>query len=368
MKGIYLTQEGIQEIEAKIARLEECAHNESDIDGIHFSSADAFGIGEISGEILTLKEILSYSTILPIEDEKTHEEKWFERFKCDYDTTKKSYLEQFYPNGVIILPTPNPSRLQLEMDGTYHIENGQSIALRSYQNIYIISDEKTKEKDWCLHQVQHEYHLTQAFVDNALLHYKIILTTDPKLIKDGIQPISDEFLEWFVKNPSCEEVKVENEKYILQHLFKAQEYKFRYKIIIPKEEPNPTTQVVREAMRIVSKEVRPPKVVREGLVKEELNLNCFDCNKSLQDCTCMEDTIDMKQETLEEAAERIAYNSTEENKGFPSIKIFIEGAKWQQERMYSEEEVKDILIKYQHYLTVDDDIDADEWFKQFKKK
>jgi hypothetical protein len=108
MKGIYLTQEGIQEIEAKIARLEECAHNESDIDGIHFSSADAFGIGEISGEILTLKEILSYSTILPIEDEKTYEEKWFERFKGDYDTTKKSYLEQFYPNGVIILPSKLP--------------------------------------------------------------------------------------------------------------------------------------------------------------------------------------------------------------------------------------------------------------------
>jgi hypothetical protein len=35
-----------------------------------------------------------------------------------------------------------------------------------------------------------------------------------------------------------------------------------------------------------------------------------------------------KQETLEEAAERLAYDSTEENKGFPSMKRFIEGAKW----------------------------------------
>jgi hypothetical protein len=31
-------------------------------------------------------------------------------------------------------------------------------------------------------------------------------------------------------------------------------------------QPNTTTQVVREAMRIVSKEVRAPKVVREGVV------------------------------------------------------------------------------------------------------
>lgn len=31
---------------------------------------------------------------------------------------------------------------------------------------------------------------------------------------------------------------------------------------------NSTTQVVREAMRIVSKDVRAPKAVREGKVKE----------------------------------------------------------------------------------------------------
>ena len=34
----------------------------------------------------------------------------------------------------------------------------------------------------------------------------IILTTDQDLIADGIQSIDDEFLEWFVKNPSCEYV------------------------------------------------------------------------------------------------------------------------------------------------------------------
>jgi parallel beta-helix repeat protein len=40
---------------------------------------------------------------------------------------------------------------------------------------------------------------------------KIILTTDTDLIKDGVQETPDEFLEWFVKNPSCEEVEVKKE-------------------------------------------------------------------------------------------------------------------------------------------------------------
>ena len=86
--------------------------------------------------------------------------------------------------------------------------------------------------------------------------------------------------------------------------------------------------------------------------------------------------ITMKQETLEEAAERIAYNSTEENKGFPSIKMFIQGAKWQQERSYSEEEVLDILENHTEYLNtfifqyIDrEDIEENKtWFEQFKKK
>jgi hypothetical protein len=52
------------------------------------------------------------------------------------------------------------------------------------------------------------------------------------LIKDGVQSIDDEFLEWFVKNPSCEFVEVDkNWNYPLD---KSWEYKLR---IIPKEEP-----------------------------------------------------------------------------------------------------------------------------------
>lgn len=53
---------------------------------------------------------------------------------------------------------------------------------------------------------------------------EITITTDQDLITNGVQAIDDEFLEWFVKNPSCEFVEVENMACS------------GYKIIIPKEE------------------------------------------------------------------------------------------------------------------------------------
>jgi hypothetical protein len=59
------------------------------------------------------------------------------------------------------------------------------------------------------------------------------LTTNNLLIKTGVQAIDDEFLEWFVKNPSCEWVEVESMINMIQ--FTPRE--FIYKIIIPQEEP-----------------------------------------------------------------------------------------------------------------------------------
>ena len=80
-----------------------------------------------------------------------------------------------------------------------------------------------------------------------------------------------------------------------------------------------------------------------------------------------------KQETLEEVAERL-YQYQSENPPYtiitPIAKIegFIEGAKWQQERMYSEEEVIKILYQF-HYDLVNSNFDTKEqWFQQFKKK
>ncbi len=34
------------------------------------------------------------------------------------------------------------------------------------------------------------------------------MTTDPELINDGVHPIGEEFLKWFVENPTCIKVEV----------------------------------------------------------------------------------------------------------------------------------------------------------------
>ena len=85
--------------------------------------------------------------------------------------------------------------------------------------------------------------------------------------------------------------------------------------------------------------------------------------------------------TLEEAAEnygwRIKTNTFSDrvkaNELANSAKQdFIAGAKWQAERMYSEEEVLDLLNKREDYINSEDNIfdyqSTNQWFEQFKKK
>jgi len=66
-----------------------------------------------------------------------------------------------------------------------------------------------------------------------------------------------------------------------------------------------------------------------------------------------------KQETLEEVAESLFPDSSIQKR------IFIKGAKWQSERMYSEEEVKFIISEALQSALVK--VDLEQWFKQFKK-
>ena len=70
----------------------------------------------------------------------------------------------------------------------------------------------------------------------------------------------------------------------------------------------------------------------------------------------------MKQETLEEAAERAVKSGL-----FKDETLFIAGAKWQQEQdknKYSQLDVVKILSKYE---TLSNE-DFNKWFEQFKKK
>ena len=76
-------------------------------------------------------------------------------------------------------------------------------------------------------------------------------------------------------------------------------------------------------------------------------------------------------ETLEEAAENYNLNTIN---AFGDYESFIAGAKWQQERMYSEEEVYELMDKREAFWVrykntyAQNYISLREWFEQFKKK
>ena len=231
--------------------------------------------------------------------------------------------------NIHVLPTDKETRLYLSNYGKeLNLASHPKTLYSTGQNIYITSDEEIKEGDWYCspNGITSKHNGTEMLPDNW---NKVILTTDLDLIKDGVQAIDDEFLEWFAKNPSCEEVGVktfEVEDYVgFAGHTSYPTFHNEYKIIIPSEEP--------------------------------------------------------KKETPEEAAERLfpVFNrSTPFGSKYPwtpqkEREAFKRGYRLAQERSYSEEEVYNIVNK-----TVDkfctffsDDLKqkvAKEWFEQFKKK
>jgi len=225
-------------------------------------------------------------------------------------------------------------------------------------HIYITSDEEIKEGDWVLYGFNLEtiyeggkdWKFTESDIikcislsdKGVLLHKKgstdkelckkIILTTDPDLIKDGVQAIDDEFLEWFVKNPSCEFVEWSSEK--IEGSFDGENWKYKYGTVIPQEEPKhisakPFLDNADEVIVIH----RP------------------------------------KQETIEETAKRLYPDTSTpgyiDQYSEIARKYFIEGAKWQAERMYSEEDLKSAFFNGGGMKDIEE---FNYWFEQFKKK
>jgi hypothetical protein len=211
---------------------------------------------------------------------------------------------------------------------------------------------------------------------------KIILTTDTKLIEDGVQAIDDTFLEWFVNNPSCEEVKIESWQ-------TKGEWELDYKIIIPQEE------FEKEKLKYAEDKINNKKALINAMYEAHKNRKKLNELESEQRCTCDDNTCDYceeqesiqilkeakeqatKQKTLEGAAEDFA-NSKKWMDGGASEwvqHIFKEGANWQAERMYSEEDMRE-AFKQGHksaramgsYNDITEQEDYNKWFEQFKKK
>jgi hypothetical protein len=128
--------------------------------------------------------------------------------------------------NIHVLPTDKPSRL-FKFANQLHLDTIPKEYYKKYQ-LYITNNEKIKEGEKCItfgsDKCKGQLDTFQSNVMYSRKPHKIILTTDQDLIKDGVQDIDDEFLEWFVKNPSCEEVDV----------LKIMSIR-KYKIIIPSQ-------------------------------------------------------------------------------------------------------------------------------------
>jgi hypothetical protein len=235
--------------------------------------------------------------------------------------------------NIHLIPTDKLSRLY-EFGGEYHLQIKSQENFRS-QHIYITSDEEIKDGDWYL-----DINLKQVFSkSNPQINVidwqkKIILTTDQDLIKDGVQAIDDAFLEWFVKNPSCESVEIRDYKLHFGSTI--------YKIIIPQEEPQFVTVNIDSA------------------TGEDLGKVSYIPLPNV-------DYVP-KQETLEEAAEK-QWGKLAIINDRSAVIAFKAGAKWQAERMYSEEDMREAFIAgTQFEEDYDYNLYMEKWFEQFKKK
>ena len=193
--------------------------------------------------------------------------------------------------NIHIIPIDKPSRLVRNSN-----ENTLKLCIQTLpldkeiycypQHIYITSDEQIQEgveNIWYYDSNFNKVTKWKGESNNYVSKWfkKIILTIDQDLIKDGVQSIDDDFLEWFVKNPSCEEVETiivstwcNNGKVCVCNVPKFCNEKrndFKYKIIIPKEEPKQET-LEEASLRLFPKVIADPYNPFEDLNKEERNI------------------------------------------------------------------------------------------------
>ena len=289
--------------------------------------------------------------------------------------------------NIHLIPTEKPSRLYLvKSNNKLDITSNNPEYTENFgsgtqnQHIYITSDEEIKDGDWYIFPIHKNGFVIKLY--NSVKHFskelcislgnlkakKIILTTDVDLIKDGVQAIDDEFLEWFVNNPSFKGVEViyglynpSGRKVNFEILNQNHsQCVWKYKIIIPNEEPK----------------CQHPTRLREYYHKNAFK--CFECNKIITST----DIINPKsnKETLEEVkvpiGEFIINNAVSIQGADGAYYHYSEVCKLlklQSQRMYSEEEVLNLLDFINDrlpdlYSRFSSEEELKEWFEQFKKK
>jgi hypothetical protein len=256
-------------------------------------------------------------------------------------------------------------------------------------------------------------HKDKWYLQSETGYKEILLSTDTELQKDGVQAIDDEFLEWFVKNPSCEKVEVED----ISMQYHEEGYS-EYKIIIPKEEPKDVVLGYKTSLdaqmldRIEPKQ--EPTMIDDWLdkhgdpeiykkVERKLELmeaaerfypiskggsmwmpSADDCNKANkqegfiegakwqqeQDSNWFNEYQKVEDYIIDKIGDKFLEATPEKHKTASEATIALLENNWKQERMYSEEEVFNICRAFATFVmrTGPSYKKQQEWFEQFKKK
>jgi hypothetical protein len=113
--------------------------------------------------------------------------------------------------NIFLIPTPDESRIAVKSDGFLFLTNHPYPNSPKFANhhIYITKNEDIKEgvEQWYLDKVLNEPY-NSGGAQYSSKQDVIVLTDDKKLIADGVQPIPEDFLEWFVDNQTCETIEV----------------------------------------------------------------------------------------------------------------------------------------------------------------
>lgn len=260
-----------------------------------------------------------------------------------------------------VIPTDKSCRVGRFVDTQELIlRSGKDIPRGENVNIYITNDEKPKDGDWVLGGlndivVRWKSHFTANWK-------KVILTTDQYLY--GVQAIDDEFLQWFVKNPGCEEVEVENSSVVKEHIFDGSndgEVIWEYKIIIPQEELREEEFCHYSGLPSPSAYIEQPK--QELLPDFKITKNIFDFVNDLSDTKKEEPKQDIPIHILDvdNTYAHLENGTIVVEKNDKTI------------RTYSEEEVGELVYNIigeygKHYGIMIDGAKLNELFEQFKKK
>lgn len=286
--------------------------------------------------------------------------------------------------NVYVLPTNKSSRLSDCHDNKLHLDDVRY--LLNYKNIYITSDEKLPYDSTVFHEgafyhrdvVGEEYIINKdTFYPNPNFCKRIILTTDESLFKYGVQEIPDEFLEWFVENPSCEEVEIYQDK----KDYGTFQWYSEYKIIIPKEDTETSKEEPINCPKCRTSNFKNCHSIHCPMRKKESKQTVQEYEQ--QGLEKYSHELESTQEALEEAARKWVFEingnkwSNNDNTAGDNYGSFITGAKWQQkqdENLYSEEDLREAFrqgeqnISYSETYGLDSNLTEQKWFERFKKK